>query len=83
MTLPFLVSYSFLDLTSVPMDSDKMEDVTIRNFSKIGYYGRPVTELSRAELLAAVAELVDMYKECKRKNEKCKEILGKEKFESL
>ena len=65
------------------MGSDKMGDVTIRNYSEIGYYGRPITELSRAELLAAVAELADMYNECKRKNEKCKEILGTEKFESL
>jgi len=60
-----------------------MGDVSIRNFSEIGYYGRPITELSRAELLAAVAELADMYNESKRKNEKCKEILGAEKFNSL
>jgi len=63
--------------------SDKMGDVSIRNFSEIGYYGRPITELSRAELLAAVAELADMYNESKRKNEKCKEILGADKFDSL
>ena len=66
-----------------PMGSDKMGDVTLRNYSEIGYYGRPITELSRAELLAALAELVDMYNECKRKNEKCREILGVERFESL
>ena len=65
------------------MGSDKMGDVSIRNYSEIGYYGRPITELSRAELLAAVAELADMYNESKRKNEKCKEILGAEKFNSL
>ena len=65
------------------MGSDKMGDVTLRNYSEIGYYGRPITELSRAELLAALAELVDMYNECKRKNKKCKEILGAEKFDSL
>ena len=68
---------------SLPVGSDKMGDVSIRNYSEIGYYGRPITELSRAELLAALAELVDMHKECKRKNEKCKEILGAERFESL
>ena len=65
------------------MSSDKMGDVSIRNYSEIGYYGRPITELSRSELLAAVADLAEMYNECKRKNEKCKEILGAEEFESL
>ena len=53
------------------------------DFSKIGYYGRPITELSRDELLAAFAELSDMYSELKRKNNKCKQVLGKKMFESL
>ena len=53
------------------------------NFATIGYYGRPITNLDRDELLAAIAELVDMYNECKRKNDRCREILGKEKFDSL
>jgi hypothetical protein len=53
------------------------------DFAKIGYYGRPITDLSRDELLAAFAELSDMYAEIKRKNDKCKEVLGKKKFESL
>ena len=65
------------------MGSDKMGGVTLRNYSEIGYYGRPITELSRAELLAALAELVDMYNECKRENKKSKEILGADRFESL
>ena len=54
-----------------------------RDYSKIGYYGRPITDLSRDELLVAFAELVDIYAEIKRKNEKCKEVLGEKKFESL
>jgi hypothetical protein len=33
--------------------------------------------------LNALAELVDMYNEVKRKNEKCKEVLGEKKFDSL
>ncbi len=43
-----------------------------RDFSAIGYYGRPITALSKKELLAAFAELVDIYKECQKKtvNEK-------------
>jgi len=63
------------------LKNDKPVDLGVLN--KIGYYGRPITELSREELLAAIAELADIYNECKRKNEKCREILGKEKFESL
>ena len=54
-----------------------------RDYSKIGYYGRPITDLSRDELLAAFVELLDIYDEIKRKNEKCKEVLGAKKFESL
>jgi len=57
--------------------------MTEKNYSTIGYYGRPITDLSKDELLAALAELVGMYKEIKRKNEKCKEILGEKKFDSL
>ena len=59
------------------------KDKTTKEYSKIGYYGRPITDLSKKELLAAFAELVEIYKEAKRKNEKCKEVLGKKKFESL
>ena len=61
----------------------KIEEAVKRDYGEIGYYGRPITQLSRSELLAALGELVDMYKESKRKNEKCKELLGAEKFEEL
>ena len=65
------------------MTHDKDENTTTKDYSTIGYNGRPITDLSRDELLAAFAELVDMYKEIKRKNEKCKEVLGERKCESL
>ncbi len=65
------------------MTHNKDENTTTKDYSTIGYYGRPITDLSRDELLNAFAELVDMYKEIKRKNEKCKEVLGEKKFESL
>ena len=65
------------------MTHNKDENTTTKDYSTIGYYGRPITDLSRDELLAAFAELVDMYKEIKRKNEKCKEVLGEKKFELL
>jgi len=52
------------------------------DFSKIGYYGRPITDLTREELLEAFAELVDLYQEYKRKNERLKEALG-EKYDDL
>ena len=65
------------------MTHNKDENTTTKDYSTIGYYGRPITDLSRDELLAAFAELVDMYKEIKIKNEKCKEVLGEKKFESL
>lgn len=56
---------------------------TARDFSKIGCYGRPITELSKEELLVAFAELVDLYNEYKLKNERLEKILGNEKFSSL
>jgi hypothetical protein len=62
---------------------NKDQNTTTKYYSTIGYYGRPITDLSRNELLAALAELVDMCKEIKRKNEKCREVLGEKKFESL
>ena len=65
------------------MSRDKERRATERNFATIGNYGRPITDLDKDELLAAIAELVDIYNECKRKNERCSEILGKEKFDSL
>ncbi len=65
------------------MTHNKDEHTATKDYSTIGYRGRPITDLSRDELLAAFAELVEMYKEIKRKNEKCKEVLGEKKFESL
>ena len=52
-----------------------------RDYSDIGYYGRPITALSRKELLAAFSELVDIYKESE--NKRCKEVLRDVKFEAL
>ncbi len=61
----------------------KEKNVKDRNCSEIGYYGRPVTELNREELLAAFAELAELYKKSQRKNKKCQEVLGADKFDSL
>jgi len=36
--------------------------------SKIAYYGRPITELGRDELISALTELSRMYMECKGKD---------------
>jgi len=49
-----------------------------RDYTKIGYYGRPITDLSKDELMEALAELVDMYKEVK-KTKKCSKVLGRKK----
>ena len=38
--------------------------------SEIGYYGRPITQLNRDELISAVTELCKMYKECENKIKK-------------
>ncbi len=65
------------------MTHHKDENSATKNYSTIGYLGRPIADLSRDELLAAFAELAEMYKEIKRKNEKCKEVLGEKTFESL
>lgn len=65
------------------MTHHKDENMATKDYSKIGYLGRPITDLSREELLDAIVELGEMYKEIKRKNEKCKEVLGEKKFESL
>lgn len=65
------------------MANTSKEDTLTIDISRIGYFGRPIKDLSRDELLSAFAELVDTNKEVKRKNEKCKEILGEKRFESL
>jgi len=40
---------------------------------KIGYYGRPITALSKAELLDALSDLVTVIHNCSQKHEACKE----------
>ena len=65
------------------MSHDAPENTTTRDYSEIAYYGRPITKLTKEELLAAFAELVDIYTEVKTKNDKCKKLLGDKKFESL
>ena len=51
-----------------------------RDYSKVFYCDRPITDLSRDELLAAFAALAGMYKEMKIKNIKCRVALGEKKF---
>ena len=65
------------------MSHDAPENTPTRDYSEIAYYGRPITKLTKEELLAAFAELVDIYTEVKTKNDKCKKLLGDNKFESL
>ena len=65
------------------MDDPEKKKETKRNYSNIGYYGRPISELSRDELMAAFAELAELYQESQRKNKKCQEVLGKVRFDSL
>ena len=65
------------------MTHGKGENTATKDYSLIGYYGRPITDFSRDELLAAFAELAELYKESQRKNKKCQEVLGKKKFDSL
>ena len=65
------------------MSGPNKERPVKRDYSKIGFYGRPITELSRDELLAAIAELAELYQESRRKNKRCREVLGPEKYGSL
>ena len=65
------------------MSDPKKESPAKRNYSRIGFYGRPITELTRDELLAALGELAELYRESQRKNEKCREVIGQKKFDSL
>ena len=60
------------------MKNLKQIKATKRNYAEIGYYGRPITALSKEELLQAFAELVDLYNEHKRKNERLMKMLGDE-----
>jgi hypothetical protein len=42
---------------------------------EIGYYGRPITDLTRNELLEAFAELTAIIHECLVKDKKIEEFL--------
>ncbi len=65
------------------MTHHKDEHTATKDYSTIGYRGRPITDLSRDELLAAFVDLGEMYKEIREKNKKYKEVLDEKKFESL
>lgn len=41
---------------------------------KIGYRGRPITDLDREELIALVVEIVQMINECASQEKKCTEV---------
>ena len=43
------------------MPHPKDENTATKDYSTIGYYGKPITDLSRDELLAALAELAEIY----------------------
>ena len=60
------------------MDLASTEVGKARDYSSIGYYGRPISELNRDELLAALVELAELYKECKWLNYLYQEILATE-----
>jgi len=50
------------------------------DYSKIGYYGRPITDSNRGKLLAAFDGLAGLYGGIKKQNEKNLEISGKKNF---
>ena len=54
---------------SLPDAHGKGENTAAKDYSLIGYYGRPITDLSRDELLEAFAELAELYKESQRKKQ--------------
>ena len=43
---------------------------------KIGYYGRPITKMTREELLNAFIDLVLVIQDCTKKDGKCKDVLN-------
>ena len=45
------------------------------NSKDIGYYGKPIIELTRDELLSAIVELAEIIHECSITDEKIKEFL--------
>ena len=42
---------------------------------KIGFYGKPIDRLTRAELIQALTELASAIKECAADNKKCEKII--------
>ena len=42
---------------------------------EIGFYGKPIDQLNRRELIEAIIELASIVNECVSKNKKCEEIL--------
>jgi hypothetical protein len=45
------------------------------NPKDIGYYGKPITKLTRDELLGVIVELAEIIHECSIKDKKIKEFL--------
>ena len=46
---------------------------------EIGYYGRPITDLTRDELLEAFTELCIILEQCRADNDACRKMLSREK----
>ena len=44
--------------------------------NEIGFYGKPIDQLTREELLEAIIVLASAVNECLTKNKKCEEILS-------
>ncbi len=54
------------------------------NPTEIGYYGRPISDLSKDELLDAIVELCMMYEESEKKRKNCcKKVLRDDKLKIL
>ncbi len=54
------------------------------NLTEIGYYGRPISDLSKDELFDAIFELCMMYEESEKKNKNCcKKVLRGSKLKVL
>ena len=45
------------------MELRSAEITQLNDYSKIGYFGRPISDLDRDELLAAFAKLAELYTE--------------------
>jgi len=43
--------------------------------SQIGYYGKPISSLTKNELISAIEELAGAIHECAVKNKRCSEII--------